>query len=246
MLFRIRDALRGAGLAAFAAACLLPRPADAALTLSATRLVITDDKRSASLVVRNPSQDTYAAQVWANTEADDTTTAVPLIPTPAMFRLGPDQEQLVTVNRLPNTLPTDRESLFYFNLQEIPQKTETTGNALRIALRTRIKVFYRPGHLKGEPTHRLKELRWHHERENGADYLVVDNPTPFHFSFVQLHVRSAGKTHALTVAPMVAPLSRQRYRVDISLGADARLSVAAINDYGGFTDPLDLALPASP
>ena len=45
---------------------------------------------------------------------------------------------------------------------------------------------------------------------------------------------------------MVAPLSSQRYPVDIPLGSDARLSVAAINDYGGFTEPLNLALPATP
>jgi chaperone protein EcpD len=246
MVFRISAALRGAGVAALAFACLLPRLADAALTLSATRLVITDDKRSASLVVRNPGTSPYAAQVWVNTDTDDTTTQVPLMPAPGLFRLGPGQEQQVTVNRLPSDLPSDRESLFYFNLQEIPQKTEGPSNTLRIALRTRIKVFHRPSQFKGDPTLRLKELRWHREREQGRDYLVVDNPTPFHFSFVTLRAQSAGKTHALTVAPMVAPLSRQRYPVDIALGDDARLAVAAINDYGGFTDPLNLALPLAP
>lgn len=78
------------------------------------------------------------------------------------------------------------------------------------------------------------------------NFSTGDNPTPFHYSFVTLQVQSAGKAHALTVAPMVAPLSSQRYPVDIPLGSDARLSVAAINDYGGFTEPLNLALPATP
>lgn len=246
MVFRISAALRCASAAALVIVYLMPSPADAALTLSATRLVITDNKRSASLVVRNPGNDTYAAQVWVNTETDDTTTAVPLMPAPGLFRLGPGQEQLVTVNRLPSDLPDDRETLFYFNLQEIPQKRDGASNSLRIALRTRIKVFHRPSQYKGDPTLRLKDLRWHKVREQGRDYLVVDNPTPFHFSFVTLRAHSAGKTHALTVAPMVAPLSQQRYPVDIPLGSDARLSVAAINDYGGFTDPLDLALPVAP
>ena len=246
MLFPILATLRGARVAMLAFACLIPQAATAALTLSATRLVITDDKRSASLLVKNPGKEPYAAQVWVNTEADDTTTQVPLIPAPALFRLGAGDEQLVTVNRLPAELPTDRESLFYFNLQEVPQKSDSETNTLRIALRTRIKVFHRPSQFKGDPTLRLKELRWHRERDQGKDYLVVDNPTPFHYSFVTLQVQSAGKAHALTVAPMVAPLSSQRYPVDIPLGSDARLSVAAINDYGGFTEPLNLALPATP
>ncbi len=246
MAICIIPALRRTGVVALALACLIPAAAQAALTLSATRLVITDDKRSASLVVRNPGKEPYAAQVWVNTETDDTTTEVPLIPAPALFRLGAGEEQLVTINRLPSDLPADRESVFYFNLQEIPQKSEGAANTLRIALRTRIKVFYRPSQFKGDPTLRLKELHWYRTREQGQDYLMVDNPTPFHFSFVTLRAQSAGKSHPLTVAPMLAPLSRQRYPVNIALGSDARLSVAAINDYGGFTDPLDLPLPVMP
>lgn len=243
---RFSAALRRAGAAALAVACLAATDAQAALTLNATRLVIVDDKRSASVIVRNPGADTYAAQVWVNTDRDDTTTEVPLMPTPGLFRLGPGEEQQVTINRLPNDLPKDRESLFYLNVQEIPQVRESASNTLRIALRTRIKVFHRPSQFKGDPTQRLNELRWYRKREGSQDYLVVENPTPFHFSFVTLRAQSAGKTHALTTAPMVGPLSSQRYPVNIPLGADARLAVAAINDYGGFTEPLDLALPPAP
>lgn len=243
---RFSAALRRAGAAALAVACLYAPGAQAALTLNATRLVITNDKRSASVIVRNPSSDTYAAQVWVNTDRDDTTTEVPLMPAPGLFRLGPGQEQQVTINRLPNDLPKDRESLFYLNVQEIPQAKDTTGNTLRIALRTRIKVFHRPAQFKGDPAQRLGELRWYRQRENGRDYLLVENPTPFHFSFVTLRAQSGGKRHALTTAPMVAPRSSQRYPVDIPLGADARVAVAAINDYGGYTEPLDLALPLAP
>ncbi|PVZ16415.1 MULTISPECIES: molecular chaperone [unclassified Pseudomonas] len=214
----------------------------AALTLNATRLVISTDQRSSALMVRNPSKQTWAAQAWVNTEADDTTTAVPLMASPALFRLEPGQEQRVTLNRLPAELPEDRESVFYFNVQEIPQKTDSAANQLRVALRTRIKVFLRPARFTGDPAHRLAELRWSRGQAEGKHYIEVDNPLPFHYSFVTLNVKSGSQQQALTSAPMVAPFSRQRYPVNIPLAEGARLKVAAINDYGGFTAVLDVPL----
>lgn len=43
-------------------------------------------------------------------------------------------------------LAQDKESLYYFNLREIPPKTDK-ANTLQIALQTRIKLFYRPAGL---------------------------------------------------------------------------------------------------
>ncbi len=47
-------------------------------------------------------------------------------------------------------LPQDRESLFYFNLREIPPRSDKP-NSLQLALQTRIKFFYRPQSLVVEP-----------------------------------------------------------------------------------------------
>jgi len=44
-------------------------------------------------------------------------------------------------------LPQDRESLFYFNLREIPPRSEK-ANVLQIALQTKIKLFIARQQLK--------------------------------------------------------------------------------------------------
>lgn len=118
---------------------LAPFSANAALTISSTRIIQPSDRQSTSIVVANPSNRAYAAQAWINTEADDSTTAVPLIASPALFRIDPGSEQTVQLNRLPNDLPKDRESLFFFNLQEIPQANDKPDNVLNIALRTPVR-----------------------------------------------------------------------------------------------------------
>ncbi|TFZ33547.1 molecular chaperone, partial [Pseudomonas syringae] len=132
----------------------------AALADDATRIGFDGDTRSTSVVISNPSDRPFAVQTWVSTEADDTVTVVPFAPSPPLFRLNPGKEQQVQINDLPHDLPSDRESLFYFNAQEIPQADSSQGNVLNIALRTRIQLFYRPVLLTDNPTARLTDLQW--------------------------------------------------------------------------------------
>ncbi|VVO42888.1 molecular chaperone [Pseudomonas fluorescens] len=236
----------GACVTVFMLASPIP-VSQAALTLSGTRVVFDSDKRSTSLIVSNPSDRTFAVQTWVNTAADDATTAVPFIPSPPLFRLNPGKEQQVQINGLPNTLPTDRESLFYFNVQEIPQANANEGNVLNIALRTRIKLFYRPIQLKDNPINRLKDLQWSIKDANGKPQLVVNNPTPFHVSFIRLEVKGDGQSQAIQNVAMVEPLSSQAYPLDsVKPGPGLQVLFSAINDYGGHSTPLTLPIQLAP
>ena len=221
-------------------ACML-NSAHAALTISSTRIVYDSSQRSASVVVTNPSQRPFAAQAWINTEADDTTTAVPFMTAPALFRLGAGKEQSVQISALPNDLPQDRESLLFFNLQEIPQAIGDQRNALNIALRTRIKLFYRPVQVQGNPVDRLKELRLSRMQCNGRPRLTLENPTPYHYTFSRLDLIEGKRQKALPGSDMLAPLST----LDVALpsgmdGSDLQAVVTVINDYGGTSKPLTL------
>lgn len=216
----------------------------AALTIGATRVVFEGAARNITVMVRNPSRDVYAAQVWVNTEADDTTTPVPFMPSPGLFRLEPGKEQLVRINGLPHELPQDRESLFFFNVQEIPQAKPDMdkGNVLTIALRTRIKFFYRPDAIKGEPLKRLKELTW--QWNSRTRQLVVHNPTPYHITFKRLET---GTEPRQRIAPgMVAPFAQQHFDVPAGAPTPTQVRFSAINDYGGISDVLSTTVQPSP
>lgn len=230
--------------AALLAACLpaLSPATYAALTIDSTRLVHESHKRSSSLVVANPSKNTFAAQVWVNTAADDTTTAVPLLTSPNLFRLEPGGEQVVQINVLPNDLPSDRESLFYFNVQELPQVDPEAKNILNIALRTRIKVFYRPSQIKEKPQSRLEDLQWSVAQIDGQHRLVVDKPSPFHFTFGRLEVNGI----PLDTKEMALPLGRQHYPLPDALNKPQAVKVTftTINDHGGMTPPVSLTAAA--
>ncbi|CAI8722736.1 molecular chaperone [Pseudomonas sp. IT-P4] len=236
----------GASMTALMLASFIPT-SQAALTLSGTRVVFDSDKRSTSLIVTNPSDRTFAVQTWVNTAADDATTAVPFIPTPPLFRLNPGKEQQVQINGLPNDLPTDRESLFYFNVQEIPEANANDANVLNIALRTRIKLFYRPSQLKDSPASRLKDLQWSVRQVNGKPHLEVNNPTPFHVSFIRIDVVGQDKKQVVENAEMVEPMSSRSYALKgVQPAQGLQVEFSAINDYGGYTAPLTLPIKMTP
>ncbi|MDO7912673.1 fimbrial biogenesis chaperone [Pseudomonas monteilii] len=209
--------------------------AEAALTINATRIIHTSDSRSSSVLVANPTNRPFAVQTWVNTLEDDTLTSVPLMPTPVLFRLDAGKEQTVQINNLPNTLPQDRESLFFFNVQEIPQQVEVR-NSLNIAMRTRIKLFYRPSQLSDSPESQLERLSWSLRQHDDGLRLVVNNPTPFHYTFDQLQVSGAGQSEKPNAQAMAMPFTEQSYRLtSIRPQPGLQVTFNTINDYGAST-----------
>jgi len=231
----------------FSSAVLLySSPGHAALTINGTRIIYDSHKRSVSVIISNPSKRPFAVQTWINTELDDTTTAVPFMPTPALFRLNAGKEQYVQINQWPHTLPNDRESVFYFNVQEIPQSKSSNTGVLNIAMRTRIKFFYRPTSIKNPADTHLKHLQWAVKKMDGHYYLEAHNPSPYFISFASLELRFNGQKESPTNPAMAAPFSRQLYRLSaFKPTADALVTFSSINDYGGVSPPLTAAITSA-
>ncbi|PWB30716.1 pilus assembly protein [Pseudomonas sp. SDI] len=212
-----------------------------ALTLSGTRVVFDGDKRSTAITVSNPSPDTFAVQAWVNTAADDQSTAVPFIASPPLFRINAGKDQQVQIHGLPNSLPKDRESLFFFNVQEIPQASSTKSNTLSIALRSRIKLFYRPKGLPSTTQESLKSLSWSVRSVNGTPHLQVSNPSPYFVSFITVELQDGRQKVELKHTPMVAPMSSQQFALEgFKPTPGMQVNFSTINDYGGFSTPLTL------
>lgn len=241
-----RSAL-GAALCAALGLMTFALPSQAGLMLGGTRLIYDGNKPNAVISLTNTADRPYAVQVWVNTAADDDSIAVPFIATPPLHRLAAKKEQLLRITRVPGDLPQDRESVFYLNTQEIPSNEAGDENSLKIALRTRIKLFYRPPGLKGNPLDAPRALAWSVLQDNGRTVLQVDNPTPYHITFNAIEVDAGGRNARLNDAAMAAPLSRQRYVLDALSGAPPlKVTYSVINDYGGYSAPATVtAQPAT-
>ena len=127
-------------------------------------------------------------------------------------------------------LPKDRESVFWFNLREIPPKS-TKPNILTLAMQTRLKVFYRPLALKVDPmADTIPGLDTLTLSRDGDKY-VVHNPTPYYVSFVEARTSLKGKGLDGFEPVMVNPKGKADIAVKASsLGSSPVLMF--VNDYG--------------
>ncbi len=116
-----------------------------AINLDRTRLIITGNETSASMTINNQNEKLpYLAQAWLEDDKGNKVQS-PFVVLPPLQRVEPKAKSQVKIQVLPaaSTLPQDRESVYYFNLREIPPKSNKP-NVLQLALQTRIKMFYRP------------------------------------------------------------------------------------------------------
>ncbi|WPU25644.1 fimbria/pilus periplasmic chaperone [Cedecea neteri] len=207
--------------------------ASAAIALDRTRAVFNGADKSLSLSVSNQNKELpYLAQAWVEDESGNKVES-PLTALPPLQRIEPGAKSQVKIQATggQNLLAQDRETLFYFNLREIPPKANKP-NTLQIALQTRIKLFYRPQAIaitrEGQANPYQEKLTLTRQ----GDHYVVNNPTPY---FVTLAgARSQAKNESVAgFEPMMVP-PKGSATLGGSAGALGNAPVLTyINDYGG-------------
>lgn len=201
----------------------------AGIVVGGTRVVYDASKTEAILSVQNPDKHPYLIQSWIDasgpTGADKSSPKPPFVVTPPLFRLDAGAENLLRVIRLDGDIPEDRESVFWMNVKAIPATTQTDKNALQIAIKTRIKLFYRPAKLGMPSDEDYQTLVFHRQ----GSQLQVDNPSPWFITFYSLTV---GGRLVDTTDMMVPPMGHANYPLPTSAsGQEAIWQV--INDFGG-------------
>lgn len=206
---------------------LLP-VANAAVSLDRTRVIFNGGEKSMTLKIANDNtQLPYLAQAWLEDKDQKKITTGPIVLTPPVQRLEPGAKSMIRLNTTPDIsrLPQDRESLFFFNLREIPPKSDK-ANVLQIALQTKIKLFYRPDSIKSKMNEVWQDRLVLHKSTGGYR---IENPTPY---FVTIIGVGDSETKAKTGkfdAVMISPKSDAKVTVPHS----ANVWLTYINDYGG-------------
>ena len=207
--------------------------ANAAIGLDRTRVVFDGNKDAVSMsITNNNTQLPYLAQGWVEDEQGNKITS-PLIVLPPVQRLEPVKQSQVKVQALPaaKSLPQDRETVYYFNLREIPPRSDKS-NTLQIALQTRIKLFYRPQAIT--PSQQDLSNPWQEKLTltRQGDRYQVNNPTPYYVSLVDARSSKDGKTVPGFEPLMISPKGTQTLGPTAKALGDAPY-LAYVNDYGG-------------
>jgi chaperone protein EcpD len=220
------------------------------MVIDTTRVIYPEAKRDVSFKVTNSNKDRPAfVQMWlddGNSAAAPEDTVTPFNLTPPVARLKADGSQVVRLVFTGEPLPADRESVFYFNMLEVPQKGPEE-NKLSFAVRTRIKVFFRPKALRGDPAALYSQVQWKVLKQGDNWVAEGTNPTPYNMSFFSVSLGQGGRYDLSVDGGMVAPMSK----VSIVLGEVSKINkpfnqikVEYITDYGG-ANPIEIAVNAA-
>lgn len=222
----------------FVAMLCLPWPAAAGVMLGGTRVILGEKDREASIPMKNTGASPYVVQAWI--DAGEGRTKTPMLVTPPLSRLDPGMENILRILRVAGELPVDRESVFWLNVKEIPERSKEE-NVLQIAVRSRIKLFYRPSGLAGSPEEARAQLRWAVAGSAQGAVLKVANPTPYHVTFTGLQIEGGQQE---INADMVPPFGEAVYPLATVKAPQAiQVRFSTLNDYGGETPEERLRVP---
>ncbi|WP_447867681.1 fimbrial biogenesis chaperone [Rahnella bonaserana] len=197
--------------------------AQAGVIVGGTRLIYDGSKKEASLSVSNPDKSSYLVQTWVETP-DSATDKAPFMVTPPLFRLDGGQKNVLRVVRAGGNLASDKETLYWMNIKAIPSmESNQTQNTLQIAIKTRIKLIFRPQGVKGAPEDVADKLVWHRSGHS----LQVTNPTPFYMNFMEIKVTGKPVSNVTYVAPGTTASFDMPEKA-----SGTRVSWKVISDYG--------------
>ncbi|MGF6100551.1 fimbrial biogenesis chaperone [Enterobacter sp. A4] len=196
--------------------------ANAGVVIGGTRVIYDGNKKESSISVNNPDTMPYLIQSWVETPNGGAEKA-PFIITPPLYRLDKDQQNVERIV-LAGALPQDKESLYWLNIKAIPAASPK-DNTLQIAVKTRIKLIYRPTALKGViPEEQADKLTW----QRSGNQIQVTNPTSLVMNFNEINVN--GKK--VEDVSYVLPGSSARFDLPKGVSGGA-VTFKIINDYGG-------------
>ncbi|SNY79829.1 P pilus assembly protein, chaperone PapD [Enterobacter sp. CC120223-11] len=210
---------------------LTAQSAEAAIALDRTRVIFDGSESSVSLNISNQNKQLpYLAQAWIE-DVQGNKIQSPLTVLPPVQRVEPGKPSQLKVQALPATklLAQDKESLFYFNLREIPPKS-SKPNTLQIALQTRIKLFYRPAAIAMDKNAPPPQEQLTLSKQ--GDKYTVNNPTPYYVTIVDASSRKGGDG-VKGFEPMMVPPKGHLPLTTSATSVGNSPVLTYVNDYGG-------------
>lgn len=194
------------------------------------------------LIVNNDSHAPVLLQSWID-EGDSGEVSkeknYPFVVTPAVAKLSPGK--ILNLRVLPTErvrdLPSDRESVFWINLYEIPSvrksQQEKKVNRMEVGLISQLKIIYRPF----KDSMNIKSIGDEiliHMSDDGHS-LVLENPSPYYVTPVSIKVKSSigDQSLKLGMTRMIAPFSNKKFSLTgIADGRNITAEYTLVDDHG--------------
>lgn len=217
---------------------LFSMASQASVIVNATRVVYPSDAKFVNVQLVNRGTTTHLVQSWiddGNVSDTPEKIKVPFVLTPPVVKMkGGEGQSVKIVGKNLDSLPNNRESVFWLNIVDIPPQPEGKANEnyLQVAIRTRIKLFYRPVGLSDSVNEAVKHLSL--QRNGGAT--CVKNDSPYYLTIVNAVTWHGGdlkkkvQGNLLDEALFIAPYSC--LAVPASMNGSGQYRISYLDDFG--------------
>lgn len=219
--------------------CSIVIPVAASVTITGTRVIYPAGEKDISVRLQNKSDAPTLVQSWIdngdpNQPLDEI--SVPFALIPPITRIEANSGQTLRLMFTGENLPADKESVFWLNVLDVPPDDEslTNKNKLQMAIRSRIKIFYRPAGLTREGADlAAKKVVW--RQNGGAGTLSGYNASAYHVNIPSVTVMDAnGKEHGSEKGLMINPGESQTFTLadTKNIKMQDKINYIYIDDYG--------------
>jgi len=219
--------------------------AQAGIVIQGSRIVYPAKEREVSIKMNNIGDQPSLVQAWVD-KGNERLTADkadgPFLITPPITRVEAKKGQtLRLVYTGDEAASKKQESVFWLNVLDVPpMPKDQDANFLQVAVRSRMKIFYRPDGLQGNPNQAAEALSWSVVQAGSGYAIRARNSGVFHVSLAAVQLTAGGKVYTVAKdnVKMVAPGSS----VDLPLpgltglpGAGAKVDYQWVTDYGALS-----------
>ena len=213
----------------------------AGIVINSTRVIYPEGKKEVNARLDNQNEYPSLVQSWIDSgdkNEEINKIKVPFILLPPVTRIEPHQGQTLRINFTGEgvNLPADKESVFWLNVLEIPPKPTVDASArLQMAIRTRIKLFFRPKAIQDlSAAEAAEKLTWRVVSNNNKVMLEAENNSPFYVSLSGVYAESGNKS-VRADGKMIAPFDKATYTFAGKKFTINKFKYFYINDYGAST-----------
>lgn len=204
-------------------------PAWGGIIIYGARVIYPAQKKDITVQLLNDDSRSSLVQAWiddGDISIPPEKIKVPFMLTPPVVRVAGGAGQQLKIKGLPNHLPTDRESLFYLNVLDIPPNSadgNKDNNRIKFAMQNRIKFIYRPQGISGVDKKAFSRIKLKvttggiNVKNETANWIVIPA------------IENSGKVNNKTL--LLAPRAEQLVAVK---NYASRYTVTLIDDHGNY------------
>lgn len=168
--------------------------AQASVVINQTRVIYSSEAKFVTVQLVNESDKTHLVQSWldqGDASAAPEKIKVPFSVMPPVVKMdGHSGQTLKIAATNTSSLPSDRESVFWLNVLDVPPTPEgSNDNYLQVAIRNRIKLFYRPASLQELDSKIVEKVTI----STSGSQTCLKNGSPYYLTIPQVVTWQGGK-----------------------------------------------------